>query len=123
MRIGGKTPGDRRSYGIGAFDRGYVPLAPAWPKNRGQRKKLPDRGGKSANHLATVGVKCSTGCGASVKYRASGVCVNCERHLELVAAMKVVLEYETEWVVTGVVFKDEVYLKAKEFVSRWGGAL
>ena len=108
---------------MGSLDRGYVPPAPKWPKSRGQRKVRLDRNGKSANHLQTVGVKCSTGCGASVKYRASGVCVNCERHLELVASMKVVLEYETEWVVTGVVFKDEKYLCAKEFVQRWNGAL
>lgn len=32
--------------------------------------------------------------------------------------MKVVLEYELEWFATGVVFKDERYLLAKELVEK-----
>lgn len=32
--------------------------------------------------------------------------------------MKIVLEYETEWFETGVVFKDERYLVAKELVEK-----
>lgn len=37
---------------------------------------------------------------------------------DIVDAMKVVLEYETEWFATGVVVKDERYLVAKELVER-----
>lgn len=36
----------------------------------------------------------------------------------IVDAMRVVLEYETEWFATGVVVKDERYLIAKELVER-----
>jgi len=103
-----------------AFDPGYVQPTPAWPSRPPGRA---GRDGKTAHHIDTVGTKCSEGCGARVHRQHTSVCPNCERHLKLVDAMKVMLEYETEWVVSGCVFKDEKYLTAKEYVQRWNGAL
>lgn len=37
---------------------------------------------------------------------------------DVIEAMKVVLEYETEWFETGVIVKDEKYLLAKELVEK-----
>lgn len=37
---------------------------------------------------------------------------------EIVEAMKIVLEYETEWFATGMIVKDEKYLLAKELVEK-----
>jgi hypothetical protein len=49
----------------------------------------------------------------------AGVCADLP---ELVVdAMKVVLEYETEWAVTGEIYMDERYLVAREIVRTRGG--
>lgn len=67
-----------------------------------------------------------TSCGGERDDQNKGQCLACrdkrkkkpsDRGAEIVAAMKTVLEYETEWFVTGTVFKDEKYLVAKELVE------
>jgi hypothetical protein len=63
------------------------------------------------------------GCRSTALQFGSSLCVNCTRRETLVASMATVLRYETEWALTGEVWKDEEYLTAKEFVARWAGAL